>query len=519
MIGKNRVGCAVLAVALVAVVTAACPSAWADLEPPIEPEGQETSTPPAAKAEDATDIEQQKKEIARQLALIEEQKKRIEAQEGDIKALQQQLADMEQRLLSMKRRLDELEAKPAGTIGPEDAATAKAKADAQAAEKPSNPEVPVDVVSAGDFPGSIRIPGTDAAVKFGALIRTAFVFTLAPLGSDDQFLTWSIPVGPAPPGEGARTAFTANTSRFNVDFRTPTGIGQIRAFIEGDFAGQNNTFRLRQAYAQYRGGLLGQTWSTFSDPEAAPEDIDFEGVSAKNEIRQPQFRYTWRFKGDSSASVAAETPAVSITGGEGVNVVPDLIGRAIWRPKPDAHVQFAGVLRQIRGESTANPDITRSAAAWGLSVSASWPFQRWHLVDRIMFQVNGGVGVARYINDLNSQGGEDAVFNTANGELYALPALGWYVGYQHMWRAWETTRKMNLRSSIILSWVYVDNPSFLSIQDPSAYDHTQRYAGNVVFSPSPRIDVGLEYIWGKRTNLDGQSGTSDQIQLVGYFRF
>ena len=24
-----------------------------------------------------------------------------------------------------------------------------------------------DVVSAGDFPGSIRIPGTDAAVKFG----------------------------------------------------------------------------------------------------------------------------------------------------------------------------------------------------------------------------------------------------------------------------------------------------------------------------------------------------------------
>jgi hypothetical protein len=214
--------------------------------------------------------------------------------------------------------------------------------------------------------------------------------------------------------------------------------------------------------------------------------------------------------------VAAETPAVSITGGEGVNLVPDLIGRMIWRPKPNAHFQFGLVFRQIRGESTATPDITKSAPAWGVSVSAAWPVQRWKLVDRLVFQVNGGVGIARYIKDLNAMGGEDAAFDPVDDSLHPLPALGWYVSYLHTWRAWETTRKMNLRSSIILSWVYVDNPAF---QPPDSYDHTKRYAGNVVFSPSPRIDVGLEYIWGMRTNFDGQSGTSDQIQLVGYFRF
>jgi hypothetical protein len=32
-------------------------------------------------------------------------------------------------------------------------------------------ELPPDVVSAGDFPGSVRIPGTDAVLKFGGLIR------------------------------------------------------------------------------------------------------------------------------------------------------------------------------------------------------------------------------------------------------------------------------------------------------------------------------------------------------------
>jgi hypothetical protein len=174
------------------------------------------------------------------------------------------------------------------------------------------------------------------------------------------------------------------------------------------------------------------------------------------------------------------------------------------------------VLRQIRGESNATPDITKSAIGWGVSVSAAWPFQRWKLVDRIVFQVNAGVGIARYIKDLNAMGGEDAAFDTTDDSLHALPVLGWYLSYQHMWREWETTRKMNLRSSIILSWVYVDNPAF---QPPDSYDHTKRYAANIVFSPSPRIDVGLEYIWGMRTNFDGQSGTSDQIQLVGYFRF
>ncbi len=483
---------------LVALLTFAGIPAWADADPP-----------PASAAGKTVDVAEQQKEIERQLTLIENQKKRIETQDGDIKALQQQLADMEQTLLSLKRRLDELEAAGAPPPSPTDVAT---KAD----ESPSDPELPADVVSAGDFPGSIRIPGSDAAVKFGALIRTAFVFTLQPLGSDSSFLTHTIPVGPPPAGEGARTAFTANTSRFNIDFRTPTGIGQIRAFIEGDFTGPNNTFYLRQAYAQFKGALVGQTWSTFADPEAAPEDIDFEGVSSKNEIRQPQLRYTWRSGQKFSFAVAAETPAVSITGGQGVNLVPDLVGRTIWRPKEKAHVQFGAVLRQIRGESNANPDLTENVLGWGASISAAWPFQRWKLTDRVEFQVNGGVGIARYIKDLNSLGGEDAVFDPADGSLHALPVLGWYLGYQHMWRKWEFTRTMNLRSSLIASWVYVDNPSF---QPTDAYKRTQRYAANLIFSPSPRIDVGLEYIWGSRTNLNGESGSSSQIQFVGYYRF
>jgi hypothetical protein len=112
--------------------------------------------------------------------------------------------------------------------------------------------------------------------------------------------------------------------------RTPTGAGQLRTFIEGDFFGSNFedqrfNFRLRHAYAQFHGLIIGQTWSTFSDPAADHQDLDFEGINGENVIRQAQLRYTWQVRSDLNAALALETPAVSLTGGEGVNFVPDLV--------------------------------------------------------------------------------------------------------------------------------------------------------------------------------------------------
>src|SRR6185369_3322678 len=214
-----------------------------------------------------------------------------------------------------------------------------------------SPELPPDIVSAGEFPGSIRIPGSDAAIKFGARIRTAAVMTLDPLGTDDRFLTNSIPVGvPSTTGEAKRTNISARASRLNIEFRTPGGREEVRAFFEGDFAGVGDQFRLRHAYAQYRGFIVGQTWSTFSDPWVEIEDLDFEGISSENVIRQPQLRYWWT-KGKNRLAVAVETPQVSVTGGTGVNLVPDLIVREFFETKAGGHVQVAGVARQIRAQS------------------------------------------------------------------------------------------------------------------------------------------------------------------------
>jgi hypothetical protein len=198
--------------------------------------------------------------------------------------------------------------------------------------------------------------------------------------------------------------------------------------------------------------------------------------------------------------------------------VPDVVGRTIWSFRETGHLQAAVVFREIRGEPDFGTGGAQSATAWGASLSGVVPFhvEKLNLTDRFIFQLNVGEGNARYINDLNSLGGQDAFFDPVTGSLEPLPAFGWYFDYEHQWKTWELSRTMKLRSSLIWSFVQVDN---LDFQLPEAYTRTNRYSFNIVFSPTPRIDCGIEYIYGTRENLDGLKGTADQVQFVGIFRF
>jgi len=452
-----------------------------------------------------TQVAEQKRQIEEQLILLEEQKALADSQTVRIRELEKEIEALRLRLEDVERQM--------GAVVSDSLLEARLKGIEATAKK--SPELPPDIVSAGDFPGSIRIPGSDAAVKFGGRVRTAVVLTLDPLGTDDRFLTNSIPVGDvAVSGEDKRTNISARASRLNSEFRTPIGRQEVRAFFEGDFAGAGNAFRLRHAYAQFVGFIVGQTWSTFSDPWTEIEDLDFEGISSENLTRQPQIRYVWNAGSGTRIAFAMETPEVSITGGDGVNLMPDLVARVFKGFGETGHVQVAGLLRQLRGEAT--PGDVRSDLGWGLSASGVFPFHIHELEDRVIFQVNGGYGIARYINDLSSQVGMDAVFDTTSGDLESLPALGWYVAYEHSWKQWKRVEDMNLRSTFLWSFVDVGNFDF---QPPDAYNKTHRFAVNLVFSPAKRVDVGIEYLNGSRENKNGERGTANQIQTVMLIRF
>ena len=347
-------------------------------------------------------------------------------------------------------------------------------------------------VSAGDFPGSIRVPGTDAAFKVGGQARMSLVHTLAPLGVDDRFITSSIPVDRETAGDASRTTYSASPSRLNVDLRSPSRLGDVRTFMEWDFAGSGNAARLRHAFIQAKRWTVGQTWSTFSDPEAEPIGIDFEGLNAISLFRQPQIRFTQPFRDNLSASLAVENPAPDLTGAQGVNSTPDFIARLRWEPKQGvpgphlfgrtAHVQAAILVRTLRGEVTAQPDTTLSTGGFGGNLSGVL-VPRWDSDDRFKFAVNTGWGIGRYITDLGTLGGQDAVYDPVADSLRSLPVYSAYLGYE---RAWKPT----FTSAITYGLVRVSN---LDIQPErrAARDATHLAQPHVGANSTTRTGVGV----------------------------
>ncbi|MGI9344400.1 MAG: DcaP family trimeric outer membrane transporter [Gammaproteobacteria bacterium] len=360
---------------------------------------------------------------------------------------------------------------------------------------------------AESFPGSIPIGGTSAAIRIGGFVKANYIQDFDTIGSTDRFIVGSIPTDPVDQGD-PRAALTVSQSRLNFDLRDNTDVGVLRGFIEADFAGVGDTFRLRHAYGQLDDILAGKTWSNFVDVEASPEDIDFEGLNGRINTRKTQFRWFPRIGEEWNLIASLEDPDPQINNGEAVSLLPDIVTsmRRDWFDR--FHVKTSLVIRQIEGRWDVDDSVKDDALGWGLSFSGKAPMTRWDPRDNFLFQFNLGEGFGSLVNDLATLEEGDAVFD-ANGNLKALPVLAGYVAFQKWWQG-------TVRSTFVASIVKVDTYSF---QPPEAYEATQRLSGNLIWSPTSRVDLGAELLYGRREDKDGSDGNAWQMQLSSKYRF
>ncbi len=472
--------------------------------PPVSArDQQDQQAPPASDAEAsvAAALQTMGRTIERQQQLLEEQGRQIEQLRSEIAAM---------RGAAAPAAAPAAVARTSEPAAPSPVAAAGQAASANDRRAQRDPELPPDLISAAEFPGSFAIPGSDAALKIGGLVRVNWVTTYDAMLVDDRFQASAIPMPGTPDANrGGRVNVIASPSRFNFDLRTPTGVGHMRAFIEGDFAGSGNALRLRHAYGQWRRAIFGQTWSTFSDPEAEPDGIDFEGLNAIVLFRQPQIRWSFAPGERFRVAFALEDPKPDVTGATGVNQIPDVVARVRWEPKVGGHIQFSTLARQLRAEGGDTAGEIVATGAVGISVSGRLPFPFTGKRDQVLFQHNSGHGIGRYISDLGSLGGQDGVFDPTANSLRALDVFSGYGGFEHWWTG-------NIRSAFSFGIVGVSN---LDIQPADALHLTRRSTVNVMWSPIPRLDLVTEFLWGRRVNKNGQSGFAAQTQIGSTFRF
>ena len=452
-------------------------------------------------------LDQQEKQLEKQNALIARQQKLLDKQQENTRQQRKDLDQQAQLLATLQNDIGQLTSDDTSKTLSEDAVRFRERLQTLESRVAKNDEDPEQLQDSLNFPGSMRIPGTNAAYRIGGFVKMSLVDSLDPIGSDDRFVTSSIPTMPV--DKDGEVVVSSRQSRTNFDVREKTSLGIFRAFVEGDFAGDGDTYRLRHAYGQFGPLLTGKTWSTFVDNQASPEEIDFEGISGKINVRQPQVRFFPKIGKDWNLMFSLEDPEIDVQDGEGVSEIPDFVAsirRTLW---DDWHFKTSVLLREIQAVSTINPMGKESEIGWGASISGRTSIPWLNDQDLFLFQINYGDGLGRYVNDLGSNGGRDGVFDPSDGSLKTLKTFAGYLSAQHWWSP-------KMRSNLVYSWVSMNNHSF---QPGSDLESTTRATINWLWSPIPRVDLGAEFLWGRRQDRNGNEGIAKQFQVATTYRF
>ena len=359
----------------------------------------------------------------------------------------------------------------------------------------------------GDFPGSIRLPGTSTSIQIGGFAQLDMIFDFDRIGSRDNFIPRTIPTDIGGAGE---TNFSARQTRLFVKTTSPTDWGTLTTYIETDFFGSDNTaeLRLRHAYGEIgddRKLLGGQTWSVFVDASAFPATLDQEGAAGEMITRRPQLRYTHKLPSDFTWAISLEDPNPDFSNavgadGEGVARFPALASNV--RMKRDwGHLQLAGLLRQL----TFDPDVgsREHVLGWGLNFTGQINlFEN----DKLQFQLAGGDAIADYMNDTNGVG-LDGFYD--GSDLHGLMAAGVVLGYQHWWsKKWD--------SNFIYSFAWIEDDDDLP---GSVYSSGQYAVVNLRWHPAERVMLGGEMLFGVREDQDGDNGEAFRVQFSAQYKF
>ncbi len=404
----------------------------------------------------------------------------------------------------------------------------------------------------GSFPGSFLVPGTNTSLKIGGFAKLAIMDDLTAVTNvaPDVVAAGNIALRGSPESSlNHGFNFNPRQSSFFFDARTPTSYGELDTFIQADFFGQNisNSFngsntrnaRLVLAYGTLGPLLAGQTLSLWFDGDALGETVDpTASVGTMNGLtnRQGTVRYTYVAGGGLSAAASVEQPAVEGVDNAGLSTAinasgtpapgtsntfsqkyPDFIVKGRW-DQPWGHIALSGLLKNQEVASVGVPNFDDSPG-WGAYLSG-------HLNTFGKDTLRGGAMVGQalghYLSDMGADAGIET--NSAADSVNAVTkpmAYGVNASYTHWWTD-------QLRSTAMGGWskVNVNTTSIITLAAAQNGLDKEHAAGtvNLIWSPVPQVDLGIEYTYYKRIvagpfgNTQSQ-GNMNRIEAETVFKF
>lgn len=375
-----------------------------------------------------------------------------------------------------------------------------------------------EAVVQGDLPMSFRVPGSETSLHIYGYGEMNLIHDAASSVAGDFFsYTQYQPLRGTNPSKN-NTRMTVQTSRLGFETTTPTSIGPFNTKIEADFFGNaagpgsdtnglsNNSalLRLRHAYGEYAGFLIGQTWSTFMDADNVPETVDFNGANGATFSRPVQVRYTYNLPDVAKLQFAIENPtsgSSSLTNARAKS--PSLVLRA-------DKAFMNGAMLSLRAIRHKEIDQASGASATGngLGVSGSYKltedltgFGQYTQADSDSWTslVVGSNGTAMVGSGLQMDRTRGVVLGLTN-----VFNLKWRasVAYGRTESQWASTS------------AYVT-----AVGTDVANKRVEQLHLNVFYTPVKNVNLGAEFIRGLRTTFDNQYGDMNRINLQARYSF
>jgi hypothetical protein len=322
-------------------------------------------------------------------------------------------------------------------------------------------------------------------------------------------MPYDIPVGEeAIPGQSS-VYIGARQSRFGMEGMANTKVGQIRTYMEVDFASSTSSvWRLRHAFAEWNFFKLGYTWTTFMDNASIPTTVDFEGPNSALDKKHGLIRYERKYGERSVLGFSFESPradydnpADTLYESTSKQRNFDIAGR-YKQSNSWGHVQVAGIFRRISYLHQGNIDVLYG---FGILLSSAVLIREKH---QFYMQYSIGNGIANYFVGYSDRK-LDAIYDPVTDDMKLKGIQGGFISYTYVYNSlWIWSLTAGLSS--------LDTEDF---EPENSFKSSQYFAANVFYTPIETIRVGLEVTSGTRTNLDKQKGHATRISAIARFDF
>lgn len=308
------------------------------------------------------------------------------------------------------------------------------------------------------------------------------------------------------PGNGASTRFGWQTSSIYLNIvALPATENQIGLFFKGTFLGNNNNFTVYHFYGKYRGLTAGYTYSAFTDTEAQPMTLDFQGPDGYPSQTLFTAYWTQKFGNGFSGTIGLDSPQTGITTDATTGPVSQRIPsiplnvRYAWH-EGTSHVRLSAIYRPMQYRDLRS-EKNRTISGYGIQLSGMTK-----IVGPLSVSYNAayGEGIGSYLQDeegLNL----DAVSVSRPGVMKGVKSMGLTGGLNY---AFSPKVSSNLVYSHLTNWL----PDGAVTDDTSTYRYGDYVAANVIYNINRFISAGLEYDYGHRKSIGGESLHANRLQ-------